>query len=402
MAILLAFSGGLDTSFCVPYLIEEFGDEVITATIDTGGLGAAAAESLAKRSATLGATAHYTIDARKKYFDEVLVYLIMGNVTREGYPLCVGPERIIQASELAALAQRLGVSAIAHGSTGAGNDQIRFDVALRVLAPNLSVITPIRDLGLARAQAQAYLNERSLPFPDRDTTYSVNSGLWGTTIGGRETGSSAGILPDEAWRTTTSPADAPDKHRDVVIGFDAGRPVALDGERMEGVQLVEQVAMIAGAHGVGRGFHTGDTILGIKGRIAFEAPAAAVLIEAHAVLEKTVLTKWQRHYKRMLGDAYGSLVHEAQYLDPVTRDIESFLESSQRHVTGSSTVRLFKGSALGIACESPYSLFRPDLANYGETNALWNGRDAEGFARIASVAPMLAHSTDTPDPVESR
>src|SRR5690606_31564147 len=208
-------------------------------------------------------------------------------------------ERIVQASELASLAQRLGVSAVAHGSTGAGNDQIRFDVSLRVLAPDLKVITPIRDLGLSRAATQAYLNERSLPFPDRDTTYSVNSGLWGTTIGGRETGSSAGILPDEAWRTTTSPADAPDEHRDLVIAFEGGRPVALDGVRMHGVQLVEEIARVAGAHGVGRGFHTGDTILGIKGRIAFEAPAATVLLEAHATLEKTVLTKWQRHHKRM-------------------------------------------------------------------------------------------------------
>lgn len=402
MAILLAFSGGLDTSFCVPYLIEEYGEEVITATIDTGGLDPASAASLADRSAALGAKEHHTIDARARYFNEVIVYLIMGNVTREGYPLCVGPERIIQASELAELARGLGVSAVAHGSTGAGNDQIRFDVSLRVLAPTLKVITPIRDLGLSRAKTQAYLNERALPFPDRDTTYSVNSGLWGTTIGGRETGSPSGVLPDDAWRTTTSPAEAPDEHRDLVIEFEAGRPIALDGRRMDGAQLVEEVAAIAGAHGVGRGFHTGDTILGIKGRIAFEAPAAAVLLQAHALLDKTVLTKWQRHYQKLLGDAYGALVHEAQHLDPVARDIEAFLESSQQRVTGSSTVRLFKGSALGIACDSPNSLFRTDVANYGETNSLWNGRDAEGFARIASVAPMLARTADSQDPVQTR
>ena len=401
MAVLLAFSGGLDTSFCVPYLRERTGKDVVTATVDTGGLNAAAYEELESRSAELGAVAHHTIDARQAYFDELLVYLIMGNVTREGYPLCVGPERMIQAREMVVLARKTGASAIAHGSTGAGNDQVRFDVALRVLAPDLEIITPIRDLGLDRQQAQKFLADRGLPFPQRDTTYSVNAGLWGTTIGGRETTTSDGVVPDSAYRMTVPPVDAPDAHRDVVVAFEEGRPVAVDGERMDGVRLVEHVAEVAGSHGVGRGIHTGDTIMGIKGRVAYEAPAPVVLLEAHAVLEKTVLTGWQRQYKRLLGDAYGKLLHEAQYLDPVMRDIEAFLRSSQQRVTGSSTVRLFKGSATGIACTSPYSLFRTDLARYGEVNQLWSGRDAEGFSRIASVAPLLASAAQKSEKIET-
>lgn len=391
MAILLAFSGGLDTSFCVPYLKESTGEDVITATVDTGGLDQAAARLLRERSRELGALEHYTIDAKQAYFDEIIAYLIMGNVTREGYPLCVGPERVIQARKLVELAKDLGVTAIAHGSTGAGNDQIRFDVSLRVLAPDVTVITPIRELGLDRPQTQAYLRERDLPFPDRDTTYSVNSGLWGTTIGGKETTTPSGILPEEAYRTTVPPRRAPDDAQDVVIGFNNGRPVSLNGETLTGVEIIERLAKIGGSHGVGRGMHTGDTILGIKGRVAFEAPAPTILLEAHATLEKAVLSKWQRQYKRLLGEAYGSLLHEAQFLDPVMADIEAFLDHSQRHVSGTATVRLFKGKATCVACDSPHSMFRTDLARYGETNALWSGRDAEGFARIASVAPLLAH-----------
>lgn len=395
MSILLAFSGGLDTSFCVPYLRETTGKDVITATINTGGLDDGAAASLARRSAELGAAAHHTVDARQLYFDEVLVYLIMGNVTREGYPLCVGPERIIQAREIVRLARELGAAAIAHGSTGAGNDQVRFDVSLRVLAPDLEVITPIRELGLDRPQAQQYLRDRGLPFPDRDTAYSINSGLWGTTIGGRETTTPDGIVPDDAYRTTVSPADAPNEPRDIVIEFERGRPVALDGRRLSGVSIVEELAALGSAHGVGRGMHTGDTILGIKGRIAFEAPAPTILLEAHVVLEKTVLTKHQRQLKRSLAEAYGSLLHEAQFLDPVMRDIEAYFLSSQSRVTGSATVRLFKGNAVCVACSSPHSMFRTDLARYGETNALWSGRDAEGFGRIASVAALLAREPET-------
>ncbi len=395
MAILLAFSGGLDTSFCVPYLKEQTGEEIVTATVNTGGLDGEAATALAARSKALGAAAHHTVEAEQMYFDDVLVYLIMGNVTREGYPLCVGPERVIQARELVSLARKVNASAIAHGSTGAGNDQVRFDVALRVLAPDLKIITPIRELGLDRPAAQAFLNERGLPFPDRDTTYSVNTGLWGTTIGGRETTTPEGIVPDAAYRTTVSPADAPDEPERISISFNKGRPVAFNNGELPGVQLIQLLDACAAKHGVGRGIHTGDTIMGIKGRVAFEAPAATVLLEAHTALEKTVLSKWQRHHKKSLGDAYGRLIHEAEFLDPVVRDIEAFLESSQQKVTGVVTMELFKGRARAIACSSPHSMFRPDLARYGETNALWDGRDAQGFARIASVAPLL--SSTPPD-----
>lgn len=395
MSIVLAFSGGLDTSFCVPYLRETTEEEVHTVTVNTGGFAPAELAAVAQRARDLGAASHTTVDARAELFERVLQYLVKGNVLRGGvYPLCVGPERVVQAAALVREAQRLGATTVAHGSTGAGNDQVRFDTALRLLTESpggaVDVLAPIRALGLTRDAATAYLAERGVDVPARTTTYSINRGLWGTTIGGAETHTPEGILPESAWPDTVSPADAPDEPLRVEIGFERGVPTSLDGEAMEPVALVERLNEIGAQHGVGRGVHVGDTILGIKGRVAFEAPAALTLIAAHRELEKLVLTRWQQHHKAHLADVYGMLVHEGQFFDPVLCDVEAFLDSSQQRVTGTATVELFKGALRVLAASSPFSMFDAGVARYGETNALWDGRDAEGFTKIYGVQASLA------------
>ena len=392
MSILLAYSGGLDTSFCVPFLKEQFGESVITVTVNTGGVAPDEAAAIHARSLELGADKHILLDGRHRLFDDHLSYLIKGNVLRGGvYPLCVGPERVVQARMIVEEARRQGARAVAHGSTGAGNDQVRFDVALRILAGDLEVITPIREHGLSRADTTAYLKERGFDVPASTTTYSINAGLWGTTIGGRETLDTREPVPDEAYETT-SPADAPDEPLDLVLSFRDGVPIAVNDTAMDPVSLVEHLNKVGGEHGVGRAIHVGDTIMGIKGRVAFEAPAAAILIATHRELEKVVLSKWQQFQKSHLADFYGMLLHEAQYFDPVMRDIEAFIDQSQTVVTGNVTLRLFKGSIQVQGCTSPHSMFDANVATYGETNELWDGRDARGFARIAAVHALLART----------
>lgn len=391
MAIVLAFSGGLDTSFCVPYLRETHGEPVYTATINTGGLTSDEAADVARRSRDLGAEKHFLVDGRKDLFDEHLSYLVKGNVLRGGvYPLCVGPERVTQAKEVIDVARREGARAVAHGSTGAGNDQVRFDVALRLLAADLDIITPIRSLGLSRRDTTDYLREHGYDVPEKTTTYSINRGLWGTTIGGKETLSTTEPLPDDAYPDTVPPSVAPDEPAEIVIGFERGIPNSLDHASIAPVELIESLNRTAASHGVGRGIHVGDTILGIKGRVAFEAPAPIVLITAHRELEKIVLTRWQRFHKDHLADFYGQLLHEGQYFDPIMRDIEAFLDSSQIPVTGSVRIRLYKGNIEVLGCESPHSMFDAGVATYGETNELWDGRDAQGFTQIYGVQALLA------------
>lgn len=399
MSIVLAFSGGLDTSFCVPYLKETYGEPVITVTINTGGLTPEEGRAIEERSRTLGAERHFTVDGRADLFEHHLSYLIKGNVLRGGvYPLCVGPERVTQAKMVIDVARQVGARAVAHGSTGAGNDQVRFDVALRLLAADLEILTPIRDLGLSRQASTQFLTERGFDVPAKTTTYSINRGLWGTTIGGRETLTTTDPLPDDAYPDTVAPADAPDAPHDVTITFEKGIPTALDGKTMDPVSLVEALNTLGGAHGVGRGVHVGDTILGIKGRVGFEAPAALILITAHRELEKIILTRWQRFQKDHLADFYGMLLHEGQYFDPVMRDIEAFLDASQQAVTGTVRVRLFKGNISVLGCESPYSMFDARVASYGEENKLWNGRDAQGFTQIYGVQALLARRARTTPP----
>jgi argininosuccinate synthase len=389
--IALAFSGGLDTSFCVPYLKEETGRDVMTVTVDTGGFSADEKEQIAARSADLGAAEHRLVDARADLWDRVLQYLVKGNVLRGGvYPLCVGPERVVQAEALAGAARDLGAGSVAHGSTGAGNDQIRFDAALRLLADDLEILTPIRELSLSREASTDFLRERGFTVEAKTTEYSVNRGLWGTTIGGKETHDTDGVLPEAAWPDTVAPQEAPDEPCRLTIRFEQGAPVAIDGEALDPVALVERLNREGAAHGVGRGVHVGDTILGIKGRIAFEAPGALTLIDAHRELEKLVLTQLQLVQKGMLGDLYGRLVHEGLFFDPVCRDLEAFLDSTQRRVTGDVHVEWFKGAIRVQGATSPHSLFDAGVARYGEDNALWSGRDAEGFAQIYGLQARLA------------
>ncbi|MBX2819291.1 MAG: argininosuccinate synthase [Rhodothermaceae bacterium] len=392
MAIVLAFSGGLDTSFCVPYLKETYNEPVYTVTVNTGGLTHEDEVLLDQRALELGAEQHFTIDGRSDLFWNHLSFLIKGNVLRGNvYPLSVGPERVTQAQHIVKAARDLGVRAIAHGSTGAGNDQVRFDVALRILASEMEIITPIRTLGYSRPQTAAYLNEKGFDVPAKTTTYSINRGLWGTTIGGRETLGTIDPLPDEAYPDTVSAFKCPDTPLTLKLTFEKGVPTAIDGSMMDPVLLIERLNELGGDHGVGRDIHIGDTILGIKGRIGFEAPAAIILIKAHQELEKIVLTKWQRYQKDQLSKFYGMLLHEGQHFDPVMRDIEAFLNSSQDVVTGSVTIRLYKGHLSVQGCESPHSLFDLSVASYGETNTLWDARDASGFTQIYGVPSFLAN-----------
>ena len=384
--ILLAFSGGLDTSFCVPWLADTYGRPVVTVTVDTGGIEAAAARQLHERALALGAAAHHLVDARADYFERVLKWLLVGNVRRgQLYPLCVGAERTVQAQSVAAMAKKLGSGTIAHGCTAAGNDQVRFEVALRTLAPGLEILAPVRDRAFKRPQQIAYLEERKLPLPPQGTAYSTNRGLWGVTIGGRETLNSSGSIPESAWVLSPNAFTTPLVPRRISIGFARGVPTSFDGVEGAPVAIIEAVEAAAGPFGVGRGIHLGDTIIGTKGRVAFEAPAAAVLIEAHRELEKLVLGARQQRIKDLVAVAYGDLVHEGQNLDPVCRDIEALFESSQSRVTGTVTVLLRPGSAFVEGVDSPHSLMRASKGVYGEAAGEWTAEDARGFSKMLSL-----------------
>jgi len=388
--ILLAFSGGLDTSFCVPWLMDVYKRQVITVTVDTGGIDAAAARSLQQRSAELGAVEHHLIDARAAYFDQVLKFLIMGNIRRGGlYPLCVGAERVLQAQTIAQMALTLKTTMVAHGCTAAGNDQVRFEVALRTLAPDLEIIAPVRDRAFKRPEQLKYLEEHNLPIPPFGAAYSVNRGLWGVTIGGQETLTSGGSIPDDAWvlsKEAFSNPKAPERH---TIGFKAGIPVSLDGEVQSPVSIIERLEALAGPFGIGRGIHLGDTVIGTKGRVAFEAPAADVLLTAHRELEKLVLTGKQARLKDTVAQPYGDWVHEGQHLDPVCRDIEALLTSSQVRVTGEVKVLFRPGSAFIEGVTSPYSLMAASKGVYGEAAGEWTPADALGYSKMLALTGIF-------------
>jgi argininosuccinate synthase len=388
--IVLAYSGGLDTSFLVPWLRENYGRPVITVTVDTGGIDTAAARALAERARALGAVEHHQIDARSDYFEQVLRFLIMGNVKRgQMYPLCVGAERVMQAQTIAHMARTLGTGMIAHGCTAAGNDQVRFEVAMRTLAPELEVLAPVRDRAFKRQEELEYLQSRGLPVPPFGAAYSVNRGLWGVTIGGKETLTSSGSIPDDAWvltRDAFARARAPESH---VIEFEHGRPVALDGRSLAPVALIEALEALAAPFGVGRGIHLGDTIIGTKGRVAFEAPAAEVLLTAHRELEKLVLTGRQQRIKESVAQPYGDLVHEGQLLDPVCRDIEALLLSSQERVSGRVRIQLRPGNLFVEGVESPYSLMAASKGVYGEAAGEWTPTDALGFSKIVALTGVF-------------
>jgi len=384
--ILLAFSGGLDTSFCVPWLTENYHRPVVTVTVNTGGIDAEAARTLAERASALGAVEHHLVDARMLYFEQVIRFLIMGNVRRGNlYPLCVGAERLVQAQTVAQWARRIGTDIVAHGSTAAGNDQVRFEVALRTLAPELEILAPVRDRAFKRPEQLEYLQGRKLPVPPFGAAYSVNRGLWGTTIGGKETLTSTGSIPDEAWvltRDAFTQPQAPERH---TIGFAAGVPTSLDGQSLDPVSLLEQLESLGARFGIGRGIHLGDTIIGFKGRVAFEAPAAELLLTAHRELEKLVLSARQQRVKDSLASVYGDLVHEGQHLDPVCRDIEAAFVSSQQRVTGAVHVLLRAGAAFVEGVQSRYSLMAASKGAYGESAGEWTAAEAHGFSKMLAL-----------------
>ena len=388
--IILAFSGGLDTSFCVPWLKETYGRDVITATVDTGGIDVQAAKDLEERAMALGAIEHVLIDCKQDFFDNVIRHLIAGNVLRgQAYPLCVGAERGLQAARLAQIAADRNASTVAHGCTAAGNDQVRFEVALRTLNPGLEILAPVRDNSWVREEQLRYLEDHGMPLPAQGSAYSINRGLWGITIGGQETLTSENAIPEDAWVLSKNAFSDPQPPAQHVLEFRSGIPVALDGQSLPPVELIETLEVLAGSYGIGRGIHLGDTVLGTKGRVAFEAPAAITLLTAHRELEKLVLSAQQMRVKDTVAATYGDLVHEGKQLDLVCADIEAFLVSTQRRVTGSVKFMLKPGSLFVEGVESPHSLLAATKGVYGEAAGEWTASDALGYARILSLPGSL-------------
>lgn len=379
--VVLAFSGGLDTSFCVPYLIHKRNLEVHTVIVNTGGFSEDELNGIEERAKTLGAASHTTIDAVNDYYNKGIKYLIFGNVLKNNtYPLSVSSERFFQALAVLEHVKKIGADYVAHGSTGAGNDQVRFDLVFEVLAPEIKIIAPIRELGLSRQEEIDYLKSKGFNFSWEKSKYSINQGLWGTSVGGVETLKSSGILPEEAY-----PSQVTDQGVErIKIGFEKGEPVSLNGEKMTPVQLIRALHKQASRFGIGREIHVGDTIIGTKGRVAFEAPAPLILIKAHHLLEKHVLTKQQLYWKEQLSNWYGQLMHEAQYLEPVMRNIETFLDDTQQFVTGEVDVELRPYHFSILACSTEYDLMNPVFGEYGEVNKSFTGQDVVGFTKVIS------------------
>ncbi len=377
--VLLAFSGGLDTSYCVKYFLHDKNLEVHTALVNTGGFTKTETGKIAEHAYRLGAKTHKTIDGTADFYTHIVKHLIFGNILKNNtYPLSVSAERIFQAKALAEYAKAIGADYIAHGSTGAGNDQVRFDLVFQLVAPELEILTPVRDQVLSRQAEIEYLEQHGVTSDWEKAKYSLNKGLWGTSIGGRETLTSHAPLPEKAYlshlRKTTPET--------LSITFEKGEVTAVDGEKMPPVTAIQTVEEKASAFAIGRDMHTGDTIIGIKGRIGFEAAAASVIIKAHHVLEKHTLTKWQLYWKEQLANWYGMLLHEAQYFEPVMRNIEHFLSDTQKNVTGEVSVVLhpYRFEVQGI--RSKHDLMHSGFGDYGEINKAWSGDDVKGFVKI--------------------
>jgi argininosuccinate synthase len=387
--VVLAFSGGLDTSYCALYLSQDLGYEVHTITVNTGGFSSAEMNDIAKRAKGLGVASHKSVDETHPYYQSVIRYLVFGNILKNGtYPLSVSAERMSQALAVARYANEVKAGAVAHGSTGAGNDQVRFDMIFHILAPALEIITPIRDRKLSREQEIEYLKARKIKFNFEKAKYSVNKGLWGTSVGGRETLHSLGMLPEEAWPTPVTRT----KPEEVVLGFEKGELWSLNGKRfMHPVLAIQELQRIAGPFGIGRDIHVGDTIIGIKGRVGFEAAAPMLIIKSHHALEKHVLTKWQLSWKDQLAQFYGNWLHEGQYLDPVMRNLEAFLVDTQQQVTGTVSVTLYPYRFQINGIESPFDLMSSTFGKYGEINLGWTGDDVRGFSKIFGNQTMIYH-----------
>ncbi|GHT67576.1 argininosuccinate synthase [Bacteroidia bacterium] len=378
--VLVAFSGGLDTSFCVKYLVAEKGYEVHTAVANTGGFSAAELKIIEDKAYRLGAKKHYTLDVTQEYYDKSVKYMIFGNVLRNGtYPISVSSERIFQAMAIIQCAQEIKADYVAHGSTGAGNDQVRFDLTFDVLAPEIKILTPTRDMNLTREYEIDYLKKRGYEADFKKMEYSINKGLWGTSIGGKETLKSEQTLPENAYPSQVVKTQG----ERISIEFAQGEIAAVNGKKYaDKVAAINAIEAIGGAYGIGRDMHIGDTIIGIKGRVGFEAAAPLLIINAHKMLEKHTLTKWQQYWKDQLGTWYGMFLHEAQYLDPVMRNIEEFLQSSQANVSGTVHIDLHPYSYTLVGVESPYDLMKSGFGEYGETNRAWTADDVKGFTKI--------------------
>lgn len=388
--VLLAFSGGLDTSFAVKYLSEDLGYEVHTAIANTGGFTEKELEEIALRSKALGAASHATLDVTDDYYNKSIKYMIAGNVLRNGtYPISVSSERIFQAIATINYAKQLGVDAIAHGSTGAGNDQVRFDITFQILAPEIEIITPTRDLTLTREYEIDYLKQHGYEADFQKMEYSINKGLWGTSIGGKETLHSETTLPEEAYPSQVTATEA----EKLTISFKEGEISAVNGkEYSDKIAAIREVERIGSRFGIGRDMHIGDTIIGIKGRVGFEAAGPILIIAAHKMLEKHTLTKWQQYWKDQVGTWYGMFLHEAQYLEPVMRDIEKMLESSQRNVTGTVELTLRPYSYTLVGVDSPFDLMKTDFGEYGEINKAWTADDVKGFTKILANQMKIYHN----------
>ena len=377
--VLLAFSGGLDTTFCSIYLAREKQMEVHSAIVNTGGFSGKELDEVKAHAHRLGIASHEVLDITADYYNRCVRYMIFGNVLRNrSYPLSVSSERTFQAIALVNYARKNGFKYIAHGSTAAGNDQVRFDLVIQVLAPDIGIITPIRDLGISREDEIEFLRGEGVEMSWNKVAYSINQGIWGTSVGGKETLTSSGELPEAAFPTQVEKEGT----ETVTIDFEEGEPVGLNGQVYEPLVVIRELEKIAGPWGVGRDVHVGDTIIGIKGRVGFEAAAARLIIDAHLALEKHVLTRWQLHWKEQIGQWYGMFVHEAQYLEPVMRDLEKFLDSSQKNVTGSVTVRLRPYSHTVTGINSQFDLMNASFATYGEMNRAWTAEEVNGFTRI--------------------
>ena len=378
--VVLGFSGGLDTTFCVKYLSEDKGYEVHSIIVNTGGFSAEELETIEAHARKLGVASHTTVDAVKGYYDRIIRYLVYGNVLKNNtYPLSVSAERLSQALHIAEHAQRLQADAVAHGSTGAGHDQVRFDMIFHIMIPGTEIITPIRDLKLSREEEIEYLKKKGIAINFEKAQYSINKGLWGTSVGGKETLSSKGMLPEEAWPTQVTKNEA----EEAVLDFEKGELVAVNGQGFDHPSdAILRLQQLAGPFGIGRDIHVGDTIIGIKGRVGFEAAAPMVILKAHHALEKHVLTKWQLQWKDTLAQFYGNWLHEGQILDPVMRDIEAFLEQSQSCVTGKVFVQLMPYRFQIIGIESEHDLMSSRFGKYGEMNTGFTGQDVRGFSRI--------------------
>lgn len=390
--VVLAFSGGLDTSFCCIYLAKDLNLEVHSVVVNTGGFDEAELKQIEERALSLGVASHTIIDETTNYYNDSIKYLIFGNVLKNAtYPLSVSAERVCQATAIANYAKKIGAECVAHGSTGAGNDQVRFDMIFEILVPNVQVITPIRDLKLSREEEIKYLQKHGVEVNAEKAKYSINKGLWGTSVGGKETLTSNQYLPEESWPTPITKTGT----EQVTIDFVKGEPVALNGETMTAVEVIQKLQDLAQPYGVGRDIHVGDTIIGIKGRVGFEAAGPIIIVKAHHTLEKHVLTKWQLSWKDQLGAFYGNFLHEGQFHDPVMRDIEAFLRSSQETVNGRVIVQLQPNFFTVIGIESENDLMSSKFGTYGEMNNSWTGDDVKGFSKIFGNQVSIWHKVNS-------